>query len=67
MSRRAGAGSAQQDEPPVKPKDQAQNKQAILLAEDTGHFSLVKQVSFNHTSAQCLTAIQGNASGRCDY
>jgi len=44
MSRRAGATSAGHEETTVKPKGNAQDKQVVLLSQDTGHFSLVKYV-----------------------
>lgn len=54
MSRRAGA-SPTQDDAAIKPKDQAQTKQAILLAQDTGHFSLVKAMHL----ADVITEMNG--------
>jgi hypothetical protein len=45
VSKRAGATSAGNAETSVKPQDDAQKKQAQLLAQDNSHFSLVKQVT----------------------
>lgn len=42
-------------EPPIKPKDGAQAKQAMLLAQDTGHFSLVKAMHL----ADVVTELNG--------
>ena len=55
MSRRSGPSPTQNDAT-VKPKDQAQTKQAILLAQDTGHFSLVKAMHL----ADVITEMNGN-------
>lgn len=55
MSQRKGASSAGQDETSVKPQDQAQSKQAILLAQDTGHFSLIRAMHL----ADVITELNG--------
>lgn len=55
MSQRKGASNAGQEETSVKPTDQAQNKQAILLAQDTGHFSLIKAMHL----ADVITEMNG--------
>lgn len=55
MSQRKGVSSAGQDEAAVKPQDQAQNKQAILLAKDAGHFSLIKAMHL----ADVITELNG--------
>lgn len=55
MSQRAGKVTASSSEPPVKPKDDAQAKQAMLLAQDTGHFSLVKAMHL----ADVVTELNG--------
>jgi hypothetical protein len=44
MSRRAGATTAGQDETEVKPQDNGQQKQVMLLAQDTGHFSMIRYI-----------------------
>jgi len=51
MSRRSGATNAGQEETTVKPKDQSQDKQAMLLSQDVGHFSLVKYTLITPVSA----------------
>lgn len=59
MSRRPAtrATAAEHDDPPIKPKDQTESKQALLLSEDTGHFSLVKAMHL----ADAITALNGKA------
>lgn len=42
MSRRTGTTTAGQEETEVKPQNNAQEKQAMLLAQDTGHFSMIR-------------------------
>ncbi|KAK4936226.1 CDP-diacylglycerol-serine O-phosphatidyltransferase [Elasticomyces elasticus] len=55
MSRRAGATNAGQEETTVKPKDNNQEKQAMLLAQDVGHFSLVRALHM----ADLITEMNG--------
>ncbi|KAK5937668.1 CDP-diacylglycerol-serine O-phosphatidyltransferase [Knufia obscura] len=55
MSQRKGATTAGHAETEVKPQGQAQNKQAILLAQDAGHFSLIKAMHL----ADVITEMNG--------
>jgi len=55
MSQRKGVSSVGQEETKAKPQGQAQNKQAILLAEDAGHFSLIKAMHL----ADVITEMNG--------
>lgn len=42
MSRRAGTTNAGPEETAHDPKNNSQEKQAMLLAQDTGHFSMIR-------------------------
>ncbi|KAK5329143.1 CDP-diacylglycerol-serine O-phosphatidyltransferase [Exophiala xenobiotica] len=55
MSQRRGVTSAEQAETKVKPQGPAQDKQAILLAQDAGHFSLIKALHL----ADAITLMNG--------
>lgn len=55
MSQRKSVSSKEQDGAHVQPQNQAQNKQAILLAQDTGHFSLIKAMHL----ADVITEMNG--------
>merc|ERR1712230_233301 len=55
MSRRAGATNAGQDETNVKPQDNSQQKQVMLLAQDTGHFSMIRALHL----ADLITEMNG--------
>ena len=55
MSRRTGATYAGQKETSVEPKDNAQSKQAMLLAQDAGHFSMIKALHL----ADLITVMNG--------
>jgi len=55
MSQRRGVTSAGQAETKVKPQGPAQDKQAILLAQDAGHFSLIKALHL----ADAITLMNG--------
>ncbi|KEF62047.1 phosphatidylserine synthase [Exophiala aquamarina CBS 119918] len=55
MSRRSGATTVGQEETSVRPSNNAQAKQAMLLSQDTGHFSLVKALHL----ADLITELNG--------
>lgn len=57
MSQRSGISSAEREkkDAPVQPKDAAQSKQAMLLSEATGHFSLVRAMHL----ADLITEMNG--------
>jgi len=55
MSRRAGSALAGQEETSVQPKDGAQSKQAMLLSQDSGHFSMIRALHL----ADLITAGNG--------
>lgn len=61
MSQRKGATTAGHAETEVKPQGQAQNKQAILLAQDAGHFSLIKAMHL----ADVITEMNGFCGCMC--
>lgn len=48
MSRRAGVTNGGQAETTVQAKGNSQEKQAMLLAQDAGHFSLIRYTSSTH-------------------
>lgn len=55
MSRRGGSSSTEHNDANSKPKDQGQSKQAVLLSQDTGHFSLIKAMHL----ADVITEMNG--------
>ncbi|OAL38823.1 CDP-diacylglycerol-serine O-phosphatidyltransferase [Fonsecaea nubica] len=55
MSRRAGSTNGVEKQSPAQPKDNAQSKQAMLLSQDTGHFSLVRALHL----ADLITEMNG--------
>jgi len=61
MSQRRGVTTAGQAETEVKPQGPAQDKQALLLAQDAGHFSLVKAMHL----ADAITLMNGFCGCTC--
>jgi len=55
MSRRAGVTNAGGKETSVQPQDKTQSKQAMLLSEDAGHFSLIRALHL----ADLITELNG--------
>ncbi|OAP58975.1 CDP-diacylglycerol-serine O-phosphatidyltransferase [Fonsecaea erecta] len=55
MSRRAGLTNGAEKQPPAPAKDNAQSKQAMLLSQDSGHFSLIRALHL----ADLITELNG--------
>ncbi|KIW89042.1 CDP-diacylglycerol-serine O-phosphatidyltransferase [Cladophialophora bantiana CBS 173.52] len=55
MSRRAGSTNGGEKDTPAQPRDSAQSKQAMLLSQDTGHFSLIRALHL----ADLITELNG--------
>lgn len=56
MSRRTGVTNAGEKETTVEPTNNSQEKQAMLLAQDTGHFSMIRYLP---QSFECLSSLTG--------